>query len=319
MSQNSSVFVKIWGTRGSIPTPGPLTRCYGGNTSCYELRFGDAIFICDAGSGIRELGNDLVTRGTTPLTAHLFLSHTHWDHVQGFPFFAPAYLPSSKIIVYDKSPIDSKFFRMLSGQMDGDYFPINFSDLKASITSDHLADGKREIAGVQVATFDQQHPGGSLGFAFSYAGVKVVYATDNEIDQLIVGDGRSNGSSVARTIARAQVDFVRDADLLIADGQYREDEYAAHTGWGHPSILTLVDLAAQANVKCLAVTHHDPDRSDKDVDALIDQARGRADALGSSVQVYAAREGVELKLTPQRSTIVPSPKKTAASRRANSR
>lgn len=314
----SAVFVKIWGTRGSIPTPGPLTRCYGGNTSCYEMRFGDAIFICDAGSGIRELGNDLVARGAMPLTTHLLLSHTHWDHVQGFPFFAPAYLDDSRIIVYDKSPTDAKFFRMLSGQMDGDYFPINFSDLKAAITSDHLADGAREIAGVQITTFDQKHPGGSLGFAFQCQGVKVVYATDNEVDFFREDTAGSNGSTTPRPIAREQVDFVRDADLLIADGQYTDEEYASHVGWGHPSIITLVDLAAQANVKCLAVTHHDPNRSDKEVDALIEQGRARAKALGSSLDVYAAREGVELKLTSDR-TIMSTPRRKRLALGAKSR
>ena len=161
---------------------------------------------------------------------------------------------------------------MLSGQMAGDYFPVKFSDLKASITSDHLADGQREIAGVKVSTFDQKHPGGSLGFAFEYDGVKIVYATDNEIDLFVNDRGRANGPRTPRTIAPLSR-FVRDADLLIGDGQYLEDEYVKHVGWGHPSILTLVDLAVLANVKCVAVTHHDPDRSDKEVDALIDIAR----------------------------------------------
>jgi phosphoribosyl 1,2-cyclic phosphodiesterase len=309
--------VKIWGTRGSIPTPGPLTRCYGGNTSCYELRFGDAVFICDAGSGIRELGNDLIARGASPLVAHLLLSHTHWDHVQGFPFFAPAYQAENQIIVYDKSPYEAKSFRMLSGQMSGDYFPVKFSELKANITWDHLADGAREIAGVKITTFDQKHPGGSLGFSFEYEGVKTVYATDNEIDQLVEGD-RSIHPSTPRAIAQPQVDFVRNADLLIADGQYTEDEYNAHVGWGHPSIITLVDLAAQAGVKRLAVTHHEPNRSDKQVDALIEVARARAQALGSSVEVYAAREGVELKLTPDR-TDMSNPRRKRLSQRARSK
>jgi len=221
------------------------------------------------------------------------LSHTHWDHVQGFPFFAPAYQAAHNIIVYDKSPYEAKSFRMLSGQMSGDYFPVKFSELKANITWDHLANGDREIAGVRVCTFDQVHTGGSLGLSFQYQGLKIIYATDNEIDQLIVGGDRSG---VPRIIAQPQVDFVRGADLLIADGQYTDDEYLAHVGWGHPSIITLVDLAVQADVKCLAVTHHDPNRSDKQLDALIEEARERAKSLGSDLKVYAAREGVEVRL-----------------------
>jgi phosphoribosyl 1,2-cyclic phosphodiesterase len=304
-----SVFVRVWGTRGSIPTPGPLTRLYGGNTSCYEVRIGDTLFICDAGSGIRELGNDLVARyGDRPITAHLLLSHGHWDHVQGFPFFAPAYQERNQIIVYDKSPYEAKSFRMLSGQMTGDYFPVKFSDLKANITWDHLADGDRDIAGVRITTFDQIHTGGSLGFALHAHGVKIVYATDNEIDQRI--DPASNGN--IRKIAQPQVDFVRDADLLIADGQYTDDEYTRHKGWGHPSIITLVDLAVQANVKLLVVTHHDPNRTDKEVDEMIHVARARANSLGANLIVHGAREGVEMKLAANRRTVAQVHKRVEA-------
>jgi phosphoribosyl 1,2-cyclic phosphodiesterase len=309
VAPTASVFVRIWGTRGSIPTPGPLTRLYGGNTSCYEIEFPNALFICDAGSGIRELGNDLIKRTPgTPIVAHLLLSHTHWDHVQGFPFFAPAYQPNNQIIVYDKSPYEAKSFRMLSGQMSGDYFPISFADLKANITWDHLADGDREIAGVRVTTFDQVHAGGSLGFALQSQGLKIVYATDNEIDQRI--EPGSNGA--IRHIHESQVDFVRNADLLIADGQYTDDEYARYRGWGHPSILTLVDLAVQANVKLLIVTHHDPNRTDKEVDGMIAQARARALSHGSSVQIHGAREGVEMKLMSNRKTVAHALKRQGA-------
>lgn len=315
--QPASVFVRVWGTRGSIPTPGPLTRLYGGNTSCYEIEVNNTLFICDAGSGIRELGNDLLARAnSSPITAHLLLSHTHWDHVQGFPFFAPAYLPNTNVIVYDKSPFEAKSYRMLSGQMSGDYFPVKFSDLRANITWDHLNEGDREIAGVRIRTFDQVHTGGSLAFSLEAHDLKIVYATDNEIDQRVERvEADSNGS--LRRIAQAQVDFVRDADLLIADGQYTDDEYAKHKGWGHPSITTLVDLAVQANVKLLVVTHHDPDRNDKDVDVLIKQARERAHEHGSNVQIHGAREGIEMQLIAGRKTTAQTRKRleTQAPRR----
>jgi phosphoribosyl 1,2-cyclic phosphodiesterase len=293
--RSSSVFVRIWGTRGSIPTPGPLTRIYGGNTSCYEVRVGDALLICDAGSGIRELGNHLIARfGESPITAHLLLSHTHWDHVQGFPFFAPAYHAKNNIIVYDKSPFEAKSYQRLMAQFASEYFPVSSSDLKAHITWDHLGGGDREVAGVRIQTFDQVHIGGSLAFALSASGVRVVYATDNELDQLIEGTDERG----LRRIAQPQVDFVRNADLLIGDGHYTDEEYARHKGWGHASIVTLVDLAVQADVKQLLVTHHDPNRTDDQVDAMIEHARARARDLGASrLTIEAAREGVQIELS----------------------
>ena len=167
---------------------------------------------------------------------------------------------------------------------------------------------------MRIRTFDQVHTGGSLGISLQAHGVKVVYATDNEIDQLI--EAPSNGEATLRRIAQPQVEFVRDADLLIADGQYTDEEYRRHEGWGHPSIITLVDLAVQANVKLLVVTHHDPNRTDRDVDALIDQARARASELGSNLLIHGAREGVEMQLAANRKTVAHVRKREGESQRS---
>src|ERR1700722_17050614 len=128
-----AAFVKFWGTRGSIPTPESWTRVYGGNTACVEVRFDDTVFICDAGSGIRELGKDLLARRPSPKRLHLLISHTHWDHIQGFPFFEPVYTRDTQIHVYGRQSDQNNPYHLLSGQMTSDYFPVSFKDLGASI------------------------------------------------------------------------------------------------------------------------------------------------------------------------------------------
>lgn len=287
------IYVNFWGTRGSIPTPGDRTRKYGGNTSCVEIRRGSHLFICDAGSGIRELGADLLTRGNGPITGHLLFSHMHWDHIQGFPFFGPADIKGNRFLIYGISKGDDRFFELLSGQMKSDYFPIGFGALRADIVADHLDDGHREIGEVFVESFPLHHPGGSLGYAFSHGGRKIVYATDNEIQTDPDPAGADNPGR-RHIVNTALVDFVRDADLLIADGQFTDAEYATRKGWGHTSCLTTVDLALAANVRQLAIFHHDPGHADRFVDDLIESCRSRVSRLGGNLIVFAAREGMEL-------------------------
>jgi phosphoribosyl 1,2-cyclic phosphodiesterase len=287
------IYVNFWGTRGSIPTPGDRTRKYGGNTSCVEIRRGSHLFICDAGSGIRELGADLLTRGNGPITGHLLFSHMHWDHIQGFPFFGPADVKGNRFLIYGIRKGDDRFFELLSGQMKSDYFPIGFGALRADIVADHLDDGRREIGEMFVESFPLNHPGGSLGYAFSHGGRKIVYATDNEI-QTDPDPTGADSPGPRRMVNTALVDFVRNADLLIADGQFTDAEYATKKGWGHTSCLTAVDLALAANVRQLAIFHHDPSHADRFVDDLIESCRSRVSRLGGNLIVFAAREGMEL-------------------------
>ncbi|HLV19705.1 MAG TPA: MBL fold metallo-hydrolase [Polyangiaceae bacterium] len=292
-----ATFVRFWGTRGSIPTPGNKTRKYGGNTSCIELRIDETLFVCDGGTGLRELGLSLAERGHDPIEAHMFFSHTHWDHIQGFPFFVPAYSPSTQLHVYDVSADDDRVHRLLLGQMQSDYFPVSFSDLGSRILSRNFEHQKTVIDGVTVSFFEQQHPGRSFAYAFEKGGTKVVYATDNELDLTLL-----NPAEVARDpecLRRAPEDFIRfvaGADLLIADGQYTDEEYAQKIGWGHARARTVVDLAITAGVKQCAIFHHDPMHSDDVVEDKIDDCRARARRFGSNLSVFGAREGLELKL-----------------------
>ena len=216
------VFVTFWGTRGSIPTPASWTRVYGGNTPCVEIRFDDTLFICDAGSGIRELGKDLARRNPPPKTLHLLISHTHWDHIQGFPYFAPAYQSNMRINVYGQHDKDHTTFGVLSGQMSSEFFPISFKDLGARIVPDHLLDGKRKIDGVEVSSFPNNHPGGCFGYSLARDGRKIVYGTDNELE-IQPGDlfPDLDDTGPLRRMSEAMLRVAQNADLLIHDAQYR--------------------------------------------------------------------------------------------------
>ena len=294
-----AAFVKFWGTRGSIPTPASWTRVYGGNTSCVEVRFDNILFICDAGSGIRELGKDLMTRPEQPPELHLLITHSHWDHIQGFPFFTPAYARESRIRIYGISEGDNSRYRLLSGQMSSDYFPLSFGEMGAQFLFDHLNGGDREVSGVRVRSFPLHHPGGCCGYVFEKDGNKIVYATDNE---LLIQPGDTfpdpTNQGGIRHVPEELVNIVRDADLLIADAQYDDDQYAAKLGWGHSSCFSVTDLAVQAKVKNLALFHHDPESTDREIDAKVKACCQRVAQHRGQLMVFAAREGVELKFRP---------------------
>ena len=295
----SACFVRFWGTRGSIPTPGIGAKKYGGNTSCVEIRIDDTLFICDGGTGLRELGVDLMRRSAGAVTGHLFFSHTHWDHIQGFPFFSPAYFAHNTFHVYGTAEGDRRTYELLSGQMRSvDYFPVDFAELKSNIVASHIDDGRRRIDGVVVNVYEQVHPGRSWAYSFQKDGLKVVFATDNEIDMSINNEAAITADLDApRQLPASLVEFVRGADLLIADGQYFDEEYPSRVGWGHPRASTVVDLALQADVKQLAIFHHDPMHTDADVDRKIVLCKARALGRNRELVVFGAREGLELRLS----------------------
>ena len=290
------VFVKFWGTRGSIPTPASWTRVYGGNTPCVEVRFDETIFVCDAGSGIRELGKDLLTRRPAPKDLHLFLTHSHWDHIQGFPFFAPLYHPGMKIRVYGKQSKDDSPYQLLSGQMSSSYFPVSFQDLGDRVVADYLHEGKKDINGVSVSAFPLNHPGGCMGYSFAMGESKIVYLTDNELE-LQPGElfPDLDDAGPLRQVPDDLVAVALKADLLIIDAQYDEKSYAERIKWGHSSCFSATDLAIRAQVKNLALFHHDPEDTDSGIDEKVISCRRRAARHGSKLAICAAREGVEMK------------------------
>jgi phosphoribosyl 1,2-cyclic phosphodiesterase len=290
------VFVRFWGTRGSIPTPGHKTRRFGGNTSCVEIRVGDVELICDGGTGLRELGLDLLQRSQPKVEAHLFFSHMHWDHIQGFPFFVPAYGQNSELTVYETAPGDDRVQKLLHGQMRSEYFPVEFGDLGARISARHFEGGTLQIGPITVRCLEQTHPGRSYAYAFELGGKKIVYATDSELDVTLENrDASLADPNLRRKLPDALAAFFDGADLLIADGQYTDEEYAHKVGWGHARANTVADLAHQAGVRKCAIFHHDPMHSDELVDQKILAASERLARWGSATQIFGAREGLELK------------------------
>jgi phosphoribosyl 1,2-cyclic phosphodiesterase len=293
-----AVFVQFWGTRGSIPTSGHQTRKFGGNTSCVEIRVGDMLLVCDAGTGIRELGLDVAARSSDPIEAHLFFSHMHWDHIQGFPFFVPAYVAANTLCVYETAPGEERIARLLHGQMRSEYFPVGFSELGSKIVTRHLDEsGATTIGAVRVACFEQVHPGRSFAYSFEHEGKKIVYATDSELDATVRASERiEKHPDELREVPEALIHFVAGADLLIADAQYSDEEYPQKMGWGHARANTAVDLALQAHVKQCALFHHDPLHTDAQVDEIIEQGRERVENAGAALTVFGARDGLEVKI-----------------------
>ncbi len=287
-------FVKLWGTRGSIPTPGRAMERYGGNTTCIEVRIDDTLFICDAGTGLRELGVDLLQRSNDPISAHWLFSHTHWDHIQGFPLFQPAFKSKNTFRVYGHEKNDRTTFDLLCDQMTTDYCPISFSHFSADIIPTDLESVNNEINGVKVNWFSQYHEGGSFAYSFEKDGYKFVFATDNEIDLGFPDPQAVQGNLAApRPIEKDYLDFIRGADLLVADGQYTDAEYPHRIGWGHARATTVLDAAIQAEVKKVAITHHDPAHTDRAVDEKIQFCQERLDKSKAELEVLGAREHLE--------------------------
>ncbi|MEW9798709.1 MBL fold metallo-hydrolase [Alteromonas sp. CYL-A6] len=275
--------VTFYGVRGSIPTPGPDYVRYGGNTACVHLVLNDGTdIILDAGTGIRLLGNKLA-KTSTPI--HLLLTHNHWDHIQGFPFFAPAYQKSREIIIYPGRTSLPEYDQILQ-QMKGSVFPVPFDALSSAIRLEVLPEDKESwtINSAVIRRITMNHPGSGSAYLIEADGAKIGYLTDNELYPPYKKE----------TDFMQFVDFVRDADLLIHDAQYMLDDMPAKSGWGHSVAEEAVKLAMAANVKQLALYSHDPERTDDDIDHVVAHCHQYVTLMQSSVSVFAAAEGQHL-------------------------
>ncbi|HKB42180.1 MAG TPA: MBL fold metallo-hydrolase [Gemmataceae bacterium] len=301
--------VQFWGTRGSIPTPGRHTEKYGGNTTCVELRHGDTLVVLDAGSGIRQLGAAWMqeTAGK-PIRAHLLFTHLHWDHIQGFPFFAPAYRQGNSFTVYGEQRPDGGIRELLGGQMRGSYFPVPLAAMQAEL-SFHDTAPEFAVEGITVRTARLPHPGGCLGYRLEVAGSVFVFATDSELDGVALNkDAVQADHAAPREYEPALVEFFRGANLLVIDCQYTDEEYAGRRGWGHNSIATVVDLCRQARPDAVALFHHDPESNDDKVLAMADETARRLESAGvTGALVFAARERLAMKVEkPTRPLALPA-------------
>lgn len=291
--------VRFWGTRGSIATPGPSTMRYGGNTSCVEVRVGGHILVFDAGTGIREFGVSLMEEfKSQPLTIHLFISHTHWDHIQGFPFFLPAYQQRNRIHIYGPPGRDKSFDAILRMQMDSDYFPVDLGDMSPNIEVHELRE-PLTIGPLNVQHFYLNHPALTFAYRTSDGEHSIVYATDNEpYHGLLQAPDKktSKTSDFPIYLDEKFVEFLSGADLYIGEAQYTNDEYKEKVGWGHSPLEATVRWAVQANVKRLALFHHDPQHDDKFVDQMVQHAKELVATYGGKTECLGASEGMELKV-----------------------
>ncbi len=291
--------LKFWGVRGSIPTPGPDTIYYGGNTSCVEIRADGELIILDAGTGIRPLGLVLAEEfKDQPLNATILISHTHWDHIQGFPFFCPAYIQGNRVRVVGFEGASSTLRNILSNQMATPYFPVALEEMKGAIEVRELEELSFHIGPVKVHAATLNHPGLAAGYRLETSRGSIAYLPDHEPSACCaeVAGPHAGSNAGARELDRHIIEFVQDADVLVIDSQYDDDEYSKHVGWGHGCVSVAVKTAVEANVKRLFLFHHDPNHSDAQVSYLLHRARRLAASFGSSVIVDAAREGEELEL-----------------------
>jgi len=305
------MLVRFWGTRGSIAKPGLGTVRYGGNTSCVELRSsGGTLVVLDCGTGAHGLGQALVKSGPAPLNGHILIGHTHWDHIQGFPFFAPLFIPGNEWHVYGPRGVGSSLRESLSGQMQSSYFPITLRELGATLHYHDLVEGTLEIGDIHVTTQYLHHPALTLGYRLEADGVTVVYSTDHEPHSTPRVTG--TGTPLAGEDARHER-FLADADLVIHDAQYTAGEFSAKRGWGHSTAEYAVETAVSAGARRLALFHHDPTRNDEAVDRIVAGARDLVARIGGDTEVFAAAEGqvLELNRKPAVAPLVESREETA--------
>ncbi len=283
---NSKTAITFWGTRGSIPSPGKDKSKYGGNTSCVEVKLpNNQLIILDAGTGIRELGKSLLRR-EKEVRAYIFLSHYHWDHIQGLPYFAPAYNAGNTLTIlgakHPKFPLENIF----SSQMESIHFPVKSSSLSAHINFNQLSLGNHYVDDTEVKIIRANHPGTNFSYTLNFDGKKLVYMTDNEILPRL-----TRAKSHIAYEREKFIRFIQGADILIHDAQYTDREYRIKKGWGHSAWKETVKLAVEGEAKHLLLFHHDPDHSDAVIDSFVKECREQIKKLKSPMKCSGAMEG----------------------------
>ncbi len=286
--------LRFWGTRGSIPSPGPTTVRYGGNTPCIELRTDDGwLVILDAGTGIRELGRSLMESANgAPIKGDIFLTHAHWDHIQGIPFFAPLFRKGNHFTIWGSKSLSMSIDRVVRDQMSPVVFPVTFEELQARVDFEELAEERRECRGYEVEAIEVRHPGGALGYRFTDGNDwqrGLVYVSDNELNPRAMYEDKQGWRE-------RFVEFARGAAILVHDTMYTAQEYESFIGWGHSTHEDSVELALEAGVEKLVLFHHRPERTDDDVDRCVEKCRAMVKERGAKLEVVAAAEGMSLEI-----------------------
>jgi len=294
--------IRFWGTRGSLAKAGPTTLRYGGNTSCVEVGMADGtLIVFDCGTGAHGLGQALLASGKRPIDGHLLITHTHWDHIQGFPFFAPLFIAGNTWDIYAPGGLGNRLEETLAGQMEYTYGPLTLEQLGATIRFHDLVEGTFDLNSGRITARYLNHPALALGYRLDVGGASVVYATDHEPHTRDQSHTLDPHASPSRALAvhreeQGHIAFLAQADLVIHDTQYTAAEYPQKVGWGHSTVEYAVDVALAARVKRLALFHHDPLRDDAAVEHLVDIGRQRVVARGGALEIFAAAEGQVVEL-----------------------
>ena len=303
-SESIPARIRLWGVRGSIPVPGKGTVRYGGNTSCVEVRADGEIIILDAGTGIRLLGLALDKEfGARSMKLTLLITHTHWDHIQGLPFFSPAYNQKNLIRLLGYEGARAGLAKILAGQMETPFFPVSLRELPSHLAIEELREIEFPIGKVEVRSKFANHQGICAGYRLFTSSGSVAYFPDNEPYELLklqLASRDGINEEEARDFATAErtkmIEFLQGCDVAILDTQYTDEEYAQHIGWGHSSISSVVSLALDADVGKLLLFHHDPNHDDQMIDEMVEHARALVAKSGKPLEVEGAREGAEIPL-----------------------
>ncbi|MBT4500782.1 MAG: response regulator [Gemmatimonadetes bacterium] len=282
---------RFWGTRGSTGVSGSRYVQHGGNTSCLSIDHDGDLIIFDAGSGIRDLGLEIMSR--PPGRIHLFITHTHWDHIQGFPFFTPAYVPGYDITIYASPNVEKGLESIFRGQLDRAYFPVQLEDMQANLDFVDLAGDAVEIGGVKISWEYTLHPSAAVGYKADIDGRTLVYVPDNEFLKGFL----SAPDTITRdhdrfAIHKGLTDFVANVDVLIHEAQYTNEEYVTKVGWGHTSISNACALVKLSGAKRWLITHHDPTHDDEFLQGKLNLTRQLLHDLGCNVEVAHAYDGM---------------------------
>ena len=293
---------KFWGTRGSLPTPGRETTRYGGNTPCVEVRLrNNNLVIFDAGTGIRALGDALMSEGES-VKAFIAITHPHWDHIQGFPFFKPAFISGNEFTIIGAQSKSVTLRQMIASQMDKVYFPIQLNELKAKINFHPIREETIPIFDATLTSLFVNHPQFALGYRLNSGGHSLVYISDNEpFDREVAKSLKNVEKNIVKKYAAVKgdpnqriFDFARGADILIHDTTYTPEEYVNHVGWGHSHYLFSLKAAEEAGVKRLVLFHHDQMHSDEKIDEILQKCVKEIRTRNYKFECIAAAEGMEL-------------------------
>lgn len=287
---NDEINLNFWGVRGTLPVPGERSLRYGGNTSCVSMSFQkERMFIFDAGTGIKVLSDHLIKAGQGKVSAKLFISHSHWDHVNAIPFFTPLYIPGNEFEILGPAQGDVSIMDVISAQMDDVYFPVTIKEFGARVTFCDLREDSYEIDGIEIKTMMLSHPGYALGYRINYNGRSICYITDNEMfpENTEYHDAAYN---------KRLEGFISNADVLITDSTYTDEEYTSKMGWGHSCLSEVTRLAHNAGVKTLYLFHHDPDQSDDDIDRKLETVNAALREMNSNTVCLAPAESQSIKL-----------------------